>query len=233
MKEKNELINLGTKSSMDYLKQISREQQNEMLSMVQPFMTLMMQYRCAIREIETKLNVLNDEFSLRHERNPFESIKSRVKEPASIIEKMNRKGYELTVENVEAKLNDVAGIRVICSFVEDIYYLADMLAAQDDLEVLTVKDYIKNPKENGYRSLHLIVQIPIFLSDQKKYMRVEVQFRTIAMDFWASLDHKLKYKKNVKNPQAIADELRKCADVISGVDVRMQEIRNMIEEGEL
>lgn len=233
MKEKNELINLGTKSSMDYLKQISREQQNEMLYMVQPFMTLMMQYRCAIREIETKLNVLNDEFSLRHERNPFESIKSRVKEPASIIEKMNRKGYELTVENVEAKLNDVAGIRVICSFVEDIYYLADMLAAQDDLEVLTVKDYIKNPKENGYRSLHLIVQIPIFLSDQKKYMRVEVQFRTIAMDFWASLDHKLKYKKNVKNPQAIADELRKCADVISGVDVRMQEIRNMIEEGEL
>lgn len=233
MKEKNELINLETKNSMDYLKQISREQQNEMLSMVQPFMTLMMQYRCAIREIETKLNVLNDEFSLRHERNPFESIKSRVKEPASIIEKMNRKGYELTVENVEAKLNDVAGIRVICSFVEDIYYLADMLAAQDDLEVLTVKDYIKNPKENGYRSLHLIVQIPIFLSDQKKYMRVEVQFRTIAMDFWASLDHKLKYKKNVKNPQAIADELRQCADVISGVDVRMQEIRNMIEEGEL
>lgn len=201
--------------------------------MVQPFMTLLMQYRCAIREIETKLNVLNEEFSLAHERNPFESIKSRVKEPSSIVEKMNRKGYELTVENIEAKLNDVAGIRVICSFVEDIYYLADMLSAQDDLEVLQVKDYIKNPKPNGYRSLHLIIQIPIFLSDRKKYMRVEVQFRTIAMDFWASLDHKLKYKKNVKNPELIASELKKCADVISGVDVRMQEIRNMIEEGEI
>lgn len=224
---------MGTDNKLSFLDEISREQQEEMIGMVSPFMTLLMQYRCAIREIETKLNVLNEEFSLIHERNPFESIKSRVKEPLSIIEKMNRKGYELTVENIEAKLNDVAGIRVICSFVEDIYYLADMLSAQDDLEVLQVKDYIKNPKENGYRSLHLIIQIPIFLSDRKKYMRVEVQFRTIAMDFWASLDHKLKYKKNVKNPEVIASELRKCADIISGVDMRMQEIRNMIEEGEL
>ena len=176
---------------------------------------------------------MNDEFSLRHERNPFESIKSRVKEPTSIIEKMHRRGYELSVENIEDKLNDVAGIRVICSFVEDIYYLASMLSAQDDLTVLQVKDYIKNPKENGYRSLHLIIQTPIFLSDQKKNMRVEVQFRTIAMDFWASVDHKLKYKKNVKNPEMIVGELRKCADIISSVDQRMQEIRTMIEEGEI
>lgn len=227
------MSNLGTASNMESLRHLPAERQTELLGMVQPFMTLLMQYRCAIREIETKLNVLNEEFSLAHERNPFESIKSRVKEPSSIVEKMNRKGYELTVENIEEKLNDVAGIRVICSFVEDIYYLADMLSAQDDLEVLQVKDYIKNPKPNGYRSLHLIIQIPIFLSDQKKYMRVEVQFRTIAMDFWASLDHKLKYKKNVKNPELIASELKKCADVISGVDVRMQEIRNMIEEGEI
>lgn len=233
MNEKNEMMNAETVSKMESISQMSAERQTELLGMVQPFMTLLMQYRCAIREIETKLNVLNEEFSLAHERNPFESIKSRVKEPASIVEKMNRKGYELTVENIEAKLNDVAGIRVICSFVEDIYYLADMLSAQDDLEVLHVKDYIRNPKPNGYRSLHLIIQIPIFLSDRKKYMRVEVQFRTIAMDFWASLDHKLKYKKNVKNPELIASELRKCADVISGVDVRMQEIRNMIEEGEI
>lgn len=233
MNEKQELMNIGPDDNLDFIKELSKDRQVEMLSMVHPFMTLLMQYRCAIREIETKLNVLNEEFSLQHERNPIESIKSRVKEPRSILEKMNRKGYELSVENVEAKLNDVAGIRVICSFVEDIYYLADMLAAQDDLEVLKVKDYIKNPKPNGYRSLHLIVQIPIFLSDRKKYMRVEVQFRTIAMDFWASLDHKLKYKKNVKNPELIAEELKKCADVISGVDTRMQEIRNMIEEGEL
>ncbi|MBS6395800.1 MAG: GTP pyrophosphokinase family protein [Clostridiales bacterium] len=212
---------------------MTQEQQAEMLGRVQPFMELLMQYRCAIREIETKLNVLNEEFSLQHERNPFESIKSRVKAPYSIIEKMNRKGYELTVKNIEEKLNDVAGIRVICSFVEDIYYLAAMLSAQDDLEVLKVKDYIKKPKPNGYRSLHLIVQIPIFLSNEKKYMRVEVQFRTIAMDFWASLDHKLKYKKNVKSPERIAQELKKCADVISSVDMRMQEIRSMIEEGEM
>lgn len=233
MKEKDELMKADAILTAESLNRISPEKQAKLLGVIQPFLTLLMQYRCAIREIETKLNVLNEEFSLAHERNPFESIKSRVKEPSSIIEKMNRKGYELSVENIEAKLNDVAGIRVICSFVEDIYYLADMLSAQDDLEVLQVKDYIKNPKPNGYRSLHLIIQIPIFLSDRKKYMRVEVQFRTIAMDFWASLDHKLKYKKNVKNPELIAAELKKCADVISGVDVRMQEIRNMIEEGEL
>lgn len=233
MQEKNEIIDIGLDRLPELFEQLSQEKQAMMLSRVQPFMTLLMYYRCAIREIETKLNVLNDEFSIHHERNPFESIKSRVKEPSSIIEKMYRKGYELTVENIEEKLSDVAGIRVICSFVEDIYYLADMLAAQDDLEVLKIKDYIKNPKPNGYRSLHLIVQIPIFLSDRKKYMKVEVQFRTIAMDFWASLDHKMKYKKNLKNPELIAEELKKCADTISSVDMRMQEIRNMIEEEEV
>ncbi|MDO4261741.1 MAG: GTP pyrophosphokinase family protein [Eubacteriales bacterium] len=209
------------------------EEQEIMMGRVQPFLTLMMQYRCAIREMETKLHVLNDEFSMRHERNPFESIESRIKQPDSILEKMRRKGYRLTVNNIEEKLNDVAGVRVICSFVEDIYYLANMLAAQDDLHVLEVKDYIKNPKDNGYRSLHLIIEIPIFLSSEKKNMKVEVQFRTIAMDFWASLDHKLKYKKNVKNPELIVAELKKCADTISGVDLRMQEIRNMMEEGEM
>ncbi len=232
MKEKDEWLNIGISEGADFLEGITGHEQAKRLMMVQSFMTLMMQYRCAIREIETKLNVLNEEFSLRHERNPLESIKSRVKEPMSIIEKMKRKGFELSVNSIEANLNDVAGVRVICSFVEDIYYLADMLAAQDDLEVLEIKDYIKNPKPNGYRSLHLIVQIPIFLSDQKKNMRVEVQFRTIAMDFWASLDHKLKYKKNVARPEAIAKELKKCADVICGVDKRMQEIRNMIEAEE-
>lgn len=232
MKEKIGVADIVGENEVEMFQHMSRERQARMLGKVQPFMTLLMQYRCAIREIETKLNVLNEEFTLAHERNPIESIKSRVKEPSSIIEKMDRKGYDLTVENIEEKLNDVAGIRVICSFVEDIYYLADMLTAQDDLVVVNTKDYIKNPKPNGYRSLHLIVQIPIFLSNEKKYMRVEVQFRTIAMDFWASLDHKMKYKKNLKNPEQIADELKKCADIISAVDIRMQEIRNMIEEGE-
>ncbi len=233
MKEKNEWIAMGALEGMELLKQLAGGQIADTPIRIHPFMTLLMQYRCAIREIETKLKVLNEEFSLAHERNPIELIESRVKEPASIVEKMNRKGYELSVESIEENLNDVAGGRVLCSFVEDIYYLASMLSAQDDLEVVMVKDYIKNPKKNGYRSLHLIIRIPIFLSSEKKYMRVEVQFRTIAMDFWASLDHKLKYKKNVKNPELIVSELRKCADIISGVDVRMQEIRNMIEEGEL
>ena len=229
MKEINELLDMGTAEGVEIFSQITGGGENGLSGRIRSFSTLLMRYRCAIREIETKLHVLNEEFSLEHERNPIELIESRVKEPASILEKMNRKGYEFTVKNIEEKLNDVAGVRVICSFVEDIYYLASMLSAQDDLEVLKVKDYIKKPKKNCYRSLHLIIQIPIFLSSEKRYMRVEVQFRTIAMDFWASLDHKLKYKKDVRNPELIVEELRKCADIISKVDLRMQEIRNMIE----
>ena len=229
MNGKNEWMNIRMDSSLEFVRQLSREKQTQMLSMVQPFMTLLMQYRCAIREMETKLNVLNEEFSLRYERNPIESIESRVKDMSSILEKMERKGYELSVENIEARLNDVAGIRVICSFVEDIYYLADMLSAQDDLEVLKIKDYIKRPKANGYRSLHLIIQIPIFLSDQKRYMKVEVQFRTIAMDFWASLDHQLKYKKELVDGTDISRELKDCADVIAQTDEKMLDIRKRIE----
>ena len=229
MKEINELLDMGTAEGVEIFSQITGGGENGLSGRIRSFSTLLMRYRCAIREIETKLHVLNEEFSLEHERNPIELIESRVKEPASILEKMNRKGYEFTVKNIEEKLNDVAGVRVICSFVEDIYYLASMLSAQDDLEVLKVKDYIKKPKKNGYRSLHLIIQIPIFLSSEKRYMRVEVQFRTIAMDFWASLEHKLKYKHDVRNPELIVEELRKCADIISKVDLRMQEIRNMIE----
>ncbi len=232
MEEKNELMTMDGERAFQILQKMSVEEQAKMLMSFQEFTTLLMQYRCAIREVETKLNVLYEEFSMLHERNPFDSIKSRVKEPTSILEKMQRKGYEVSVENIETKLNDVAGVRVICSFADDIYYLADMLSRQDDLTVIQKKDYIKNPKENGYRSLHLIIQIPIFLSDQKKQMRVEVQFRTIAMDFWASLDHKLKYKKNLKNSEMITRELKQCADIIGGVDVRMQEIRNLIEDGE-
>ena len=164
-----------------------------------PYLVLMMQYRCAIMEVETKLKVLDAEFSQEYNRNPFESIKSRLKSPVSISDKLRRKGYAVTVENIEKYLKDVAGVRVICSFPDDIYRLAALLEKQDDIILLEKKDYIKNPKPNGYRSLHLILDIPIFLSNEKKHMKVEVQFRTIAMDFWASLEHKLKYKKNVEN----------------------------------
>lgn len=205
-------------------------EQIEELKRAKPFMELMMYNRCAIQEVETKLRVLDEEFSVMADRNPIQSIKSRVKKPISIVEKLQRRGFEVTLQNMEEQLTDIAGVRVICSFVEDIYKLAELFTSQDDINVVQVKDYIKEPKPNGYRSLHLIVEVPIFLSDGKKYMRVEVQFRTIAMDFWASLEHQLKYKKKIDNPEQIATELRKCADVIAEMDLRMQDIRYMIDE---
>lgn len=208
---------------------LEEETSEQLLVQMKPFRQLMMQYECALMEVATKLNVLDAEFSLEYDRNPFEAIKTRIKQPVSIFGKMKRMGEEITVENIERCLNDVAGIRVICSFPEDIYTIEEMLERQDDITVLKRKDYIKNPKENGYRSLHLILEIPIFLSDEKKYMKVEVQFRTIAMDFWASVEHKLKYKKNIKNPEQIAEQLKNCANTIADVDFRMQAIRHDID----
>ena len=193
------------------------------------FMELMMQYRCALMEVETKLNVLNAEFTMKNNRNPFESIKSRIKTPKSILEKLRRKGFEISVKGIEENLADVAGIRVICSFPDDIYATAKMLTDQDDIRVIQVKDYIINPKPNGYRSLHLILEVPIFLSNEKKNMKVEVQFRTIAMDFWASLEHKLKYNKNIENAEEISKELQRCAEASSQLDLRMQALRDRIE----
>ena len=193
------------------------------------FMELMMQYRCALMEVETKLNVLNAEFTMKNNRNPFESIKSRIKTPKSILEKLRRKGFEISGKGSEENLADVAGIRVICSFPDDIYATAKMLTDQDDIRVIQVKDYIINPKPNGYRSLHLILEVPIFLSNEKKNMKVEVQFRTIAMDFWASLEHKLKYKKNIENAEEISKELQRCAEASSQLDLRMQALRDRIE----
>ena len=201
----------------------------ELLEEAKPFINLMMQYKCAIMEVETKFRVLDAEFSLEYNRNPFESIKSRLKSPLSIYEKLRRKGYPVTVENIEKHLNDVAGIRVICSFPDDIYRLADLISKQDDIEVLGRKDYIKNPKPNGYRSLHLILGIPIFLSREKKFMRVEVQLRTIAMDFWASLEHKLKYTKDIADGEDIAAQLKNCSDFIEALDYQMQGIRDRID----
>jgi len=196
---------------------------------LRPFMDLMVYYQCALYEIETKLKVLNTEFSAVHHRNPIQSIKTRIKKPRSIMEKMQRKGLPLTAESIEKNLNDIAGIRIICSFPDEIYQLALMLGTQDDIKVIAVKDYIKEPKPNGYRSLHLILEIPIFLSNCKKYVRVEAQFRTIAMDFWASLEHQMKYKKELADPEAIARELKECADQISALDDRMQGIRDAIQ----
>ena len=204
-----------------------------MLETRKRYMEMMNKYRCAIMEVETKLKVLNTEFSLQYDRNPFESIKSRLKSPVSIMEKLRRKGLpineEVLEQQIEENLFDVAGLRVICAFQEDIYALSDLLVHQDDIQLLRTKDYIKNPKPNGYRSLHQILEIPVFLKEGKTFVKVEVQFRTIAMDFWASVDHKLRYKKNVTNEEEIMEKLRICADSITAIDEEMQKIRNMIE----
>ncbi len=188
-------------------------------------------YRCAIMEVETKFNVLNTEFSLQYDRNPISSIKSRLKNPRSITEKLERKGLEVTLENMEQHLNDVAGVRVICSFPEDVYALADALQKQDDIRILQTKDYIKYPKQNGYRSLHMIVEVPIFLRHEKRIMKVEIQLRTIAMDFWASLEHQLRYKKDYEFTDAMVKELFECAKQSAELDEKMDNLRKRVEAG--
>lgn len=219
-------------------KKILREKimNEEILEIIQrnmmPMNELMAYYRCAIMEVETKFNVLNEEFSLQYDRNPIENIKSRLKSTDGIIRKLNRKELPFSLESIEENINDVAGVRVICSFPEDIYMLADCLLSQDDIKLIEKKDYIKNPKESGYRSLHLIIEVPIFLKNEKKSMKVEVQLRTIAMDFWASLEHKLRYKKNIDPEEAeiISKELIECSEISASLDKRMEEIRNRIEK---
>lgn len=195
---------------------------------MQKFDQLMMMYNCAIREIRTKLEVLNDDLGARYERNPIEHINARIKSPESIAKKLKNKNLPICSDSIPNNLNDVAGIRVICSFIDDIYTIAGMLIRQDDVRLVKMKDYIEHPKPNGYRSLHLILEVPVFFADVTRPMRVEVQIRTIAMDFWASLDHHLRYKKNVKDAQEIESELRRCADVISKTDEDMLKIRKRI-----
>ena len=192
---------------------------------------IMSYYRCAILEIETKFKVLNEQFSLRKERNPIESIKTRVKSFESIQEKLSRRSLPVTLSSIEENLSDVAGVRVICSFTEDVYTLARALLKQDDIKLIEQKDYIKNPKPNGYRSLHLIVEIPIFLCDEKKFIKVEVQLRTIAMELWANLEHRMRYKKNLDDDilEMTSDALLECAEISAVLDKKMQEIRNIIE----
>ena len=203
---------------------VSSENLEEMTDMFLGFKEFMMMYNCAIREVRTKFEVLNDDFSVAYKRNPIEMIKSRIKKPASIMEKLKRRNFPLTMESILHNLNDVAGVRVICSFIDDIYEVAEMFANQDDVRVIEIKDYIKTPKKNGYRSYHMIVEIPVFFSNRKQNMRVEVQLRTIAMDFWASLEHKMKYKKDIPNIEKLEEELKECAEIIAKTDEKMQSI---------
>ena len=192
---------------------------------IKKYNTLMAYYRCAIMEVRTKFDVLNEEFSLRYDRNPINGIHTRLKSPESIREKMERKGFSMTLESIEQNLMDVAGVRVICAFPDDVYMLEEALLKQDDITLIERKDYIANPKENGYRSLHLIVAVPIFLAKEKRIMNVEVQLRTIAMDSWASLEHQLRYKKDVTFTEAMAKDLYYCAQLSAELDARMDALQ--------
>lgn len=187
-------------------------------------------YVCAMMEVETKFKVLNEEFSLKYDQNPIETIKTRIKEPRSLVEKMKRKNLKFNIESIENNIFDMAGVRVICSFIKDIYLLADCLLNQDDITLIEKKDYIKNPKDNGYRGLHLIVEVPIFLQNEKRPMKVEVQLRTIAMDFWASLDHKLRYKKDIDPTitSELESDLIYCSETAAQLDLKMQKIKDRI-----
>lgn len=187
-------------------------------------------YTAAIREVKTKLENLDDDFQLLHKHNPIHHMESRVKSPESILEKLQRKGYELDAKKISKQLLDIAGIRVICHYVDDIYTIVELLKRQDDLTVIKEVDYIKNPKPNGYRSLHLVVEIPVFFVNRVENIPVEVQIRTMAMDFWASLEHQLRYKSEGEIPKFIADELKECSENIANSDLQMQKIHSFLED---
>ena len=208
---------------------LSDEFLNFMQQNKKPFDLLMSYYECAIMEVETKFRVLNHELSLEYDNNPIESIKTRVKSYDSILKKIRRKNIPLNLRAIEDNLKDIAGVRVICSFPDDIYKLAESFLKQDDITLIERKDYIKNPKPSGYRSLHLIVQVPIFLQNEKKMVNVEVQFRTIAMDFWASLEHKIYYKFEGDAPDYISRELQECAQMVSELDDKMLSLNEAIQ----
>jgi putative GTP pyrophosphokinase len=202
----------------------------EVMNTVVDLKELMMMYSCAMKEARTKFEVLNTEYKVDHRRNPIHTIYSRLKRLTSVIEKLERNGIPFSLENIENNIHDVAGLRVICSYVDDIYIIAEALKKQNSIEIISEKDYIANPKPNGYRSLHLIISIPVFFTNHMKKMKVEVQIRTIAMDFWATLEHQLKYRRQLTNGEEIAIQLQECAEIISATDSRMLAIRKRIDE---
>lgn len=210
---------------------INKEITKLLTSKMLPYKKLMTYYRCAMMEVETKFKVLNEELSLGKDRNPIETIKTRLKSPESIAEKIIRKNISPTIENIEKEISDIAGVRVICSYPSDIYKLAEAFLAQDDINLIEKKDYFENPKDNGYRSLHLIVETPIFLQSSKKLMKVEIQFRTLSMDWWASLEHKISYKKDVPDDvrQKIEESLLFCSKIAADLDLKMESIAKMID----
>jgi len=210
--------------------EIDVEQLQKMLKQSQQFRRMMVQYRCGIMEVETKFRVLNEEFSLLNDRNPIESIKTRLKSPASLLGKLKRKGLPLSFQSMSENILDIAGVRVVCSFVDDVYYLCRCIEQQDDIEVISKKDYIANPKPNGYRSLHLTVRIPIFLAEEVIHVPVEIQLRTIAMDFWASLEHTIRYKKDLEENEAVSQELLDCASSSARWDQKMSNLMHLLHD---
>lgn len=203
---------------------LSQHDEELLIESAMQMQQMMMLYESGIREIKTKLDILSDESRISGKPSPIDAIKSRIKSPRSIIGKLKRRGFPITLQSMIDNLNDIGGIRVICPFIEDIYTVADMLMRQDDLTLIEKKDYIANPKPNGYRSLHLILEVPIFLAERTQPVRIELQIRTMAMDFWASLEHQLRYKSDVEIPEHVFDDLKKCADVIAETDQEMQRI---------
>lgn len=195
---------------------------------VDSWKTTMFIYNSALKEVGTKLEILNDEFQHVHQYNPIEYIKSRIKSPESIVKKLKRNGYESTIQNMVEHINDIAGIRIVCSFTSDIYRMAEMIGKQNDLTVVSVKDYIKHPKESGYKSYHMLVTVPIFLSDRVVDTKVEIQIRTMAMDFWASLEHKIYYKFEGNAPEYISRDLRECSGIVSMLDDKMLSLNEAI-----
>lgn len=197
---------------------------------VDSWKTLMFIYSSALKEVNTKLEILNDEFKHVHQYNPIEYIKSRVKSPESIVKKLKRHGYESSITNMIEHVNDIAGIRIVCSFTSDIYRMAEMIGKQNDLTIVSVKDYIKHPKKSGYKSYHMLVTVPIFLSDRTIDTKVEIQIRTMAMDFWASLEHKIYYKFEGNAPKYISQDLRECSGIVSMLDAKMLQLNEAILE---
>jgi len=196
---------------------------------IEPVQKVVSYYRCALMEVETKFKVLNENFLFLHDRNPIDSIKTRIKEPDSIRKKLRKLQLPLDINSIE-NINDIAGVRILCPFINDIYMLSDCLLRQDNVELFEKKDYIANPKPNGYRSLHLIIKIPIFFQNEKRLVKVEIQFRTIAMEFWANLEHRLRYKKNINEKMMVklSDELNECAEICTMLDRKMQNIQNSL-----
>ena len=204
------------------------QQQKNLGEDIDSWKSMMFLYQSAIKEVRTKLEILNDEFQNVHQYNPIEYIKSRVKSPESIVKKLKRNGYESTIHNMVERVNDIAGIRIVCSFTSDIYKMAEMIGKQNDLTVISVKDYIRHPKESGYKSYHMLLTVPVFLSDKVVNTKVEIQIRTMAMDFWASLEHKIFYKFEGDAPDYISRELRECSEIVSVLDDKMLSLNEAI-----